>query len=157
MLGAAAERAANREHALALCRMGWGVGVRWDSRILLPGFDSRPLHRHEMPSPGTGPGDAQSGTREYRKPTTMNGGNQAGEITARKRPGTESLPRLLTTEQTSTLTNIPERTLWRYSRSGIMPAPRKIGHLVRYDREQILAWLATGCPRIDGASAHERQ
>jgi excisionase family DNA binding protein len=64
----------------------------------------------------------------------------------------EALPRLLTTAQTSELTGIPERTLWRHSRSGVMPAPRKIGSLCRYDRLEIEQWLANGCPRVDGSA-----
>ena len=36
------------------------------------------------------------------------------------------LPKLLTTRQAIKLTGIAERTLWRYSRFGLMPSPRKI-------------------------------
>ncbi len=64
--------------------------------------------------------------------------------------GAGELARLLTSRQTSELTGIPESTLWRYSRAGVMPAPRKIGHLIRYDRLEIERWIQDGCPRVDG-------
>ncbi len=60
-------------------------------------------------------------------------------------------PELLTTKQAAALCSIGERTLWRWSRSGIAPAPIKIGgSTVRYRRDDYLAWIADGCPRIHG-------
>lgn len=64
------------------------------------------------------------------------------------------LPELLTGKQAAALANVGERTLWRWSRSGVAPAPIKIGHgkqgAVRYSRRALLAWIESGCPRIDG-------
>ena len=60
------------------------------------------------------------------------------------------VPELLTPAQTARLLSIGQRTLWRHSRSGAAPAPRKIGGAVRYSRSEILEWIAAGCPRIDG-------
>ena len=37
------------------------------------------------------------------------------------------MPELLTTKQTAKLLGLGERTLWRYSRSGLAPAPVKVG------------------------------
>lgn len=60
-------------------------------------------------------------------------------------------PELLTSRQAAKLCGIGERTLWRWSRSGIAPAPVKIGgSAVRYRRDDYLAWIADGCPRCDG-------
>jgi len=65
-----------------------------------------------------------------------------------------SLPALLTTRQAAELCGIGERTLWRWSRSGIAPKPVYIGAgtrpAVRYKRTELLQWVETGCPRIDG-------
>ena len=48
---------------------------------------------------------------------------------------------------------IGERTLWRWSRSGIAPAPIRIGCgsrlAVRYRRQDLLQWIDAGCPRCD--------
>jgi excisionase family DNA binding protein len=57
---------------------------------------------------------------------------------------------LLTTAQAAKLLGIGERTLWRHSRSGAAPAPRKIGGTVRYSRQELLDWIRDGNPRIDG-------
>lgn len=59
-------------------------------------------------------------------------------------------PELLTCKQTAKLLNIGVRTLWRYSRSGVAPAPVSIGGAVRYRRLEILAWCESGCERVDG-------
>ncbi|MBA4016457.1 MAG: DNA-binding protein [Pirellula sp.] len=57
---------------------------------------------------------------------------------------------LLTTAEAARLSGIGERTLWRWSRSGIAPAPIKIGgSAVRYRRRDIEAWISAGCPRVD--------
>jgi len=63
-------------------------------------------------------------------------------------------PALLTTKQAAELCGCGERTLWRWSRSGIVPSPVKIGggtrSAVRFRRDEYLAWIAAGCPRTDG-------
>jgi predicted DNA-binding transcriptional regulator AlpA len=65
-----------------------------------------------------------------------------------------ALPPLLTTPQAAALANAGERTLWRWSRSGICPEPIKIGPgkqgAVRYRRDELLEWIRSGCPRCDG-------
>lgn len=57
---------------------------------------------------------------------------------------------LLDTKQVAELLGIGERTLWRWSRSGIAPRPIKIGKTVRFSADEIREWVAKGCP-------HERQ
>jgi excisionase family DNA binding protein len=61
----------------------------------------------------------------------------------------EIVPELLTTPEAAKLLNIGERTLWRHSRSGLAPAPMKIGGAVRYRRQELLDWIASGCPRVN--------
>jgi len=70
-------------------------------------------------------------------------------------PNVEAIvPELLTTKQAAALCGLGERTLWRFSRSGVSPRPLKIGHgrngAVRYRRSEILAWIAGDCKRVDG-------
>ncbi len=60
------------------------------------------------------------------------------------------IPELLTTAQAAKLCGLGERTFWRHSRSGVAPAPVRIGVASRYRRSELLAWIADGCPRIDG-------
>jgi len=64
-------------------------------------------------------------------------------------PAVGIVPELLTTAQAAKLISCGERTLWRWSRSGIAPAPIQIGGTVRYHRETYLRWIADGCPRCD--------
>jgi len=54
---------------------------------------------------------------------------------------------LLDTKQVAELLGIGERTLWRWSRSGIAPRPIKIGKTVRFSADEIREWVAKGCPR----------
>jgi len=69
-------------------------------------------------------------------------------------PGLNNLlrPELLTTRQAATICGLGERTLWRHSRSGLAPAPRRIGGAVRYRRSEIKAWIDAGCPVVGGSA-----
>ncbi len=64
-------------------------------------------------------------------------------------PAAGIVPELLTTADAARLISCGERTRWRWSRSGIAPAPTRIGGTVRYHRETYLRWIADGCPRCD--------
>ena len=63
------------------------------------------------------------------------------------------LPALLTSRQAAVLLGCGERTFWRWSRSGVAPQAIKIGGgvrpAVRYSRDELLAWVAAGCPKVD--------
>jgi predicted DNA-binding transcriptional regulator AlpA len=65
-------------------------------------------------------------------------------------------PELLTVADAARLLSIGERTAWRWSRSGIMPAPVTIGiglrPAVRWRRSDLQQWIDAGCPRIDGGT-----
>ncbi len=69
-------------------------------------------------------------------------------------PLESTLPALLQSKQAAELCGCGERTLWRWSRSGACPAPVQIGSgprpTVRFRRDELLAWIADGCPRVDG-------
>jgi len=57
---------------------------------------------------------------------------------------------LLTLPQVAKLCGVSPRTLWGWAKSGIAPAPLKIGkHTVRYSRSAYLAWIAGGCKPVD--------
>lgn len=64
------------------------------------------------------------------------------------------VPELLTTKQAAALCGIGTRTLWHWSRSGIAPAPIKIGgSAVRFKRSEYLDWIDGACKRVDGRRA----
>lgn len=69
-------------------------------------------------------------------------------------PAADIVPELLTTSKAAKLAGIGERTLWRWSRSGLAPRPITIGYglrpAVRYRHADLLAWIAAGSLRIDG-------
>lgn len=65
-----------------------------------------------------------------------------------------TLPALLTSKLAAQLCGCGERTLWRWSRSGVCPRPVRIGSgirpSIRFRRDELLAWIADGCPLVDG-------
>ena len=67
---------------------------------------------------------------------------------------TEIVPKalLLRYEQVAEMLNAGQRSVWRWSRSGRMPAPVRIGgsNAVRFRRQEIEDWIAAGCPRVRG-------
>ena len=64
-----------------------------------------------------------------------------------------AVPELMTTAEVARLISAGERTVWRWSRSGAMPAPLKLNPArqgaVRFRRAEIMAWIEAGCPRVD--------
>ena len=46
-----------------------------------------------------------------------------------------------------------ERHVYRMSDSGQMPRPVKVGRLVRWRRDEVLEWVADGCPTCRSARA----
>ena len=69
-------------------------------------------------------------------------------------------PELLTSKQAARVAGVSARTWWAWSRSGLAPAPSSIGcglrPAVRYRRADIVAWIAAGCPRVDGKGGAQR-
>jgi len=70
------------------------------------------------------------------------------------------LPQLLSTREAAVLCGCGERTLWRWSRSGVAPRPVKIGPgkqgAVRYRRAELLAWIEARCPRVAPPKPEEK-
>ena len=62
-------------------------------------------------------------------------------------------PELLPTAEVAKMLGVGERSVWRWSRSGAMPAPVRIGNAVRFRRREIEEWIANGCPRVDGRAS----
>ena len=63
----------------------------------------------------------------------------------------ETAPVLLKVEKVAKILDISVRTIWRMANGGKMPAPVRIGHIVRWSRLEIMEWIAAGCPHINGA------
>lgn len=65
------------------------------------------------------------------------------------------IPEAMTLQTAAALCAVSERTLWGWANTGISPAPLKIGRgTVRYSRASYVAWIAAGCPRVDGGQDH---
>jgi predicted DNA-binding transcriptional regulator AlpA len=61
------------------------------------------------------------------------------------------IPELLTLRQAAELCSVSDRTLWTWATTGASPSPLRIHKgTVRYSRPAYLAWIASGCPRVDG-------
>ena len=65
---------------------------------------------------------------------------------------TSNLPPLLTEHQAAELSGVAYRTWRRWCRSGLAPAPVKIGRGVRpttrVQRDELLAWINDGCKPV---------
>ena len=57
---------------------------------------------------------------------------------------TETL--LITAEELAAMMNVSTRTLWRWLSSGKLIEPVRIGGTSRWRREEVLQWIADGCP-----------
>lgn len=63
---------------------------------------------------------------------------------------TPNQPLLVTSKQVASLLGICERTLWGMQNEGRMPEPIRIGRSVKWRYDEIVAWVAAGCP-LDGS------
>ncbi|HYV35019.1 MAG TPA: excisionase family DNA-binding protein [Gemmataceae bacterium] len=52
---------------------------------------------------------------------------------------------LLAVEQVAKLLNCSARHVYRLSDAGRMPAPSRLGALVRWNRQAVETWIADGC------------
>jgi excisionase family DNA binding protein len=69
----------------------------------------------------------------------------AGErIAGPDRPPAE----LLDVRTVANMLGVSPRHVYRLSDAGRMPAPVKLGALVRWPRRAVLDWIAAGCPAV---------
>ncbi|MHB1424532.1 MAG: helix-turn-helix transcriptional regulator [Gemmataceae bacterium] len=61
-------------------------------------------------------------------------------------PSPSETPALLDVKAVAQLLNCSKRHIFRLSKAGKMPPPVPVGHLVRWRRAEIEAWLEAGCP-----------
>jgi predicted DNA-binding transcriptional regulator AlpA len=57
-------------------------------------------------------------------------------------------PALLDVRVVATMLSMSERSVWRLSDAGKLPAPVRIGRMVRWSRSDIMQWVNDGCPAI---------
>lgn len=53
---------------------------------------------------------------------------------------------LLRAQHVAKLLNISTRTLWRLEAAGKLIGPIKIGRSVRWRKDELMQWIAAGCP-----------
>lgn len=64
--------------------------------------------------------------------------------------------RLLDIEQVSQIVHCSRRHVCRMSAAGAMPAPIRLGTLVRWPRHVIDEWIAAGCPAVNSRETAPR-
>lgn len=69
-------------------------------------------------------------------------------MTARVLPNGTPPAALLDVRAVATRLSCSTRHVYRLADAGLMPAPRRLGALVRWSVEDLDRWLADGCPRI---------
>lgn len=62
----------------------------------------------------------------------------------------DSLARLLDVRGVAELLGCSPRHVYRLADAGCMPAPVRLGTLVRWSRPAIDDWIAAGCPQCKG-------
>jgi excisionase family DNA binding protein len=55
---------------------------------------------------------------------------------------------LLNVSDIAAILGCSARTVYRLADAGCMPAPHRIGSLVRWRRQEIDEWMAAGCPAV---------
>ena len=63
-------------------------------------------------------------------------------------PGTVEMPALLDVRGVAELLKCSSRHVYRLSDAGRMPAPVRIGALVRWSLPAISDWISAGCPSM---------
>jgi excisionase family DNA binding protein len=53
---------------------------------------------------------------------------------------------LMTAKDVAVALSVSKRHVWRLAASRQLPAPVRIGRLVRWRAEELNAWIAAGCP-----------
>jgi excisionase family DNA binding protein len=66
-------------------------------------------------------------------------------MTSPMQPDDES-PLLVPVRTVAKLLQVSPRTVWRLLSAGKLIAPRRIGNIVRWQVEELKAWIAGGCP-----------
>jgi predicted DNA-binding transcriptional regulator AlpA len=66
-----------------------------------------------------------------------------------------SLPLLIDAPLVAEMTRRSVRSVWRDHAAGRLPRPVRIGGAVRWRREEIIMWVAAGCPSRDEWEATE--
>ena len=65
----------------------------------------------------------------------------------------QNLPALITEREAAEMVGIAYRTWRRWSRSGLAPAPVKIGQgvrpAIRFRKDELLEWVEAGCPEMN--------
>ena len=54
----------------------------------------------------------------------------------------------VTARQFAVMLQVSRRTLWRLRSAGKIPKPMRVGGIVRWKLDDILEWMAAGCPKI---------
>ena len=67
-------------------------------------------------------------------------------------------PELLDVRGVAAMLSCSERTVWRLSDGGKMPAAVRVGRLVRWPRSALREWIDSGCPptRVPGRRRSRR-
>jgi excisionase family DNA binding protein len=66
-------------------------------------------------------------------------------------PADAPAAQLLDVRAVAQLLNCSPRHVYRLADAGRLPAPLRLGALVRWRRADLDAWLAQGCPRVRSA------
>lgn len=61
-------------------------------------------------------------------------------------PEVQPEPLLITAEEFAELMQVSVRSVWRLRSAGEIPEPVRIGGTIRWRREEVLQWIAAGCP-----------
>ena len=55
---------------------------------------------------------------------------------------------LIPADRVAELLGLSKRTLWRLLSAGKLPKPVRLGSVVRWKRDELEAWIGSGCPPL---------
>ncbi len=117
--------------------------------------------RSEFPNLGNPPSLATMDLVEasYASPNPSRAARTSTSATVRRANPPQQDPQMLDVNQVADRLTCSPRTVYRQVDMGRMPAPVRIGRLVRWSSDAIDEWVARGCPdpRQRKASSHSRQ
>lgn len=100
-------------------------------------------------TPGTGTPTSQDQPSGHLKEEDVKEEGKEEKSGVMSRPGSMVEPLALSAQGVARLLGVSRAHIWKLHSQGKLPSPVRLGRSVRWDRRELEAWLAAGCPPRD--------